>query len=74
MEDHRSCPPSSRGETYDETEGVLKAPPAGHETSCSWIVAAIQKNKYNKLTFNLDNLMGAGQAGQDKILESRVML
>ena len=35
MEDHRSCPPSSSGETYDETEGVLKAPNAGHETSCS---------------------------------------
>jgi len=30
MEDHRSSPPFSSGETYDETEGVLKAPPAGH--------------------------------------------
>jgi len=35
MEDHRSSPPFSSGETYDETEGVLKAPPAGLENSCS---------------------------------------
>jgi len=34
MEDHRCSPPSSSGETYNETAGVMKAPPAGHETSC----------------------------------------
>ena len=33
MEDHRSSPPSSSGETYNETAGVIKAPPAGLETS-----------------------------------------
>ena len=31
------------------------------ESSCSWIIAAIQWNKYDKLTFNLDHLRGAGQ-------------
>jgi len=35
MEDHRCSPPSSSGETYNETAGVIKAPPAGLETSCS---------------------------------------
>jgi len=34
-EEHKSNLLSSRGETYDETADVLKAPPAGHETSCS---------------------------------------
>jgi hypothetical protein len=42
MEDHRSSPPSLRGETYDETAGVLKSPPAGMENCCSWSIAAIQ--------------------------------
>jgi len=49
MEDHRCSPPSSSGETYNETAGVIKAPPAGLENSCSWIIAAIQWNKYDKL-------------------------
>ena len=32
------------------------------ESSCSWIIAAIQWNKYDKLTFNLDHFKGAGQS------------
>ena len=31
------------------------------ESSCSWIIVAIQWNKYDKLTFNLDHFKGAGQ-------------
>ena len=31
------------------------------ETSCSWIIVAIRWNWYDKLTFNLDHLKGAGQ-------------
>ena len=37
------------------------AHPFGLKTSCSWIIVAIQWNKYDKLTFNLDHLKGAGQ-------------
>jgi hypothetical protein len=35
MEDHRCSPPSLSGETYNETAGVMKAPPVGLENSCS---------------------------------------
>jgi len=35
MEDHRCSPPSLRGETYNETAGVMKATPVGLENSCS---------------------------------------
>ena len=40
------------------------------ESSCSWIIAAIQWNKYDKLTFNLDHFKGAGQHQQIDTTES----
>jgi len=43
-EDHRCSPPSLRGETYNETAGVMKATPVGLENSCSWIIVAIRRN------------------------------
>ena len=39
----------------------MKALPAGLKNFCSSIIVASGSNYYDKLTFNLDHLMGAGQ-------------